>query len=162
MKSLSDPIETFAGESSGPILRRPRFQGWSVAAFFMALLVLAPLVVVLSSLFSGTDPNWEHLAETMLATLLWNTLSLVVGVAAGTALLGISLAWLTVACDFPGRKFFDWALMLPLAIPSYVIAFVGIGLLDFAGPVQTALCVWFGWVVFFFLWIRSAGWVFLV
>ena len=128
----------------------------------MALLVLAPLVVVLSSLFSGTDPIWEHLAETMLATLLWNTLSLVVGVAAGTALLGISLAWLTAACDFPGRKFFDWALMLPLAIPSYVIAFVGIGLLDFAGPVQTALRAWLGRDDIYFPRIRSAGGVILV
>lgn len=162
MKSLSDPIETFGQTSPGSFLRRPRLQGWSVATFFMAALVLAPLVVVLSSLFSGTDPIWEHLAHTMLATLLWNTLWLVIGVAAGTALLGVSLAWLTAACDFPGRKFFDWALMLPLAIPSYVIAFVGIGLLDFSGPVQTALRDWLGKDDLPFPRIRSTGGVILV
>jgi iron(III) transport system permease protein len=53
--------------------------------------------------------------------------------------LGVSLAWLTAMCEFPGRRLFDWALMLPLALPAYVTAFVAIGLLDFTGPVQTWL-----------------------
>jgi iron(III) transport system permease protein len=144
------------------MIRRPRFHGWSVAAFFVAALVLVPLVVVLSSLFLKTDPIWQHLAETMLAGLLWNTLWLTLGVAFGTGVLGVSLAWLTAACDFPGRKFFDWALMLPLAVPSYVIAFVAIGILDFTGPIQTALRAWSGREDLSFPKIRSTGGVILV
>ena len=64
--------------------------------------------------------------------------------ASGTALLGVSLAWFTAVCEFPGRKFFSWALLLPLAIPAYVTAFVALGLFDYIGPVQTALRAWLG------------------
>jgi ABC-type Fe3+ transport system permease subunit len=69
--------------------------------------------------------------------LLVNTFWLVLGVAAGTAVIGVSLAWFTAVCEFPGRNFFSWALLLPLAIPAYVIAFVALGLFDYTGPVQT-------------------------
>ena len=62
----------------------------------------------------------------------------------GVTVLGVSLAWLTSLCEFPGRRWLDWALMLPFAIPAYVLAFVFVGLLDFAGPVQTALREVFG------------------
>ena len=72
----------------------------------------------------------------MLPTLIGNTLLLIVGVAVGTLLLGVSLAWLVSTCEFPGRRWFDWALMLPFALPTYVMAFVFLGLLDFQGPVQ--------------------------
>ena len=61
------------------------------------------------------------------------------GVALGTLLLGVPLAWLTVMCEFPGRRILDWALMLPFALPAYVLAFVFVGVLDFAGPVQAGL-----------------------
>ena len=71
-----------------------------------------------------------------------NTFWLAVGVSLGTALLGVSLAWFTAVCDFPGRGFFSWALLLPLAIPAYVIAFVALGLFDYVGPVQTGLRAW--------------------
>lgn len=162
MRLLFNSGSEFVRELPFSLIRRPRFHGWSLALFFMAALVLTPLTVVLSSLFSGTDPIWQHLADTMLAGLLWNTFWLTLGVAFGTALLGVSLAWLTAACDFPGRKFFDWALMLPLAVPSYVIAFVGIGLLDFTGPVQTGIREWLGREEIPFPKIRSTGGVILV
>lgn len=162
MRLLFNSGYEFVRDLPFSLIRQPRFHGWSVALFLMAALVLAPLTVVLSSLFSGTDPIWQHLAETVLARLLWNTLWLTVGVAFGTALLGVSLAWLTAVCDFPGRKFFDWALMLPLAVPTYVIAFVGIGLLDFTGPVQTGLRTWLGREEVFFPKIRSTGGVIVV
>jgi iron(III) transport system permease protein len=76
-------------------------------------------------------------------------------------LLGVSLAWLTAVCDFPGRRFFAWSLMLPLAMPAYVLAFVQVGLLDFTGPLQTALRAWFG-TSHWFPPIRSTGGVVLV
>lgn len=79
----------------------------------------------------------------------------------GTLLLGVSLAWLTGACDFPGRKHFSWSLLLPLAMPTYVLAFVSLGLFDFAGPVQTQMREWFGRGVWFPD-MRSAGGVVMV
>ena len=76
--------------------------------------------------------------------LLGNTLTLVLGVGIGVVVLRVSLARLTALCEFPGRRWLDWALMLPFAIPAYVLAFVFIGLLDFSGPVQSTAREWFG------------------
>ncbi|MFQ5779253.1 MAG: ABC transporter permease [Nitrospiria bacterium] len=143
-------------------IRQTGLSGWGLIPFFIAVLVLIPIGVVLSSFFSPSDDVWRHLVDTLLARLLLNTLWLTLGVVAGTALLGVSLAWLTAACDFPFRKIFDWALMLPMAIPSYVTAFVAIGLLDFTGPVQTGLRHWFGRDDIWFPRIRSTGGVILV
>ena len=71
--------------------------------------------------------------------LVRNTLILLIGVSIGVSVIGVSLAWLTANCSFPGQKFFDWALILPLAIPAYVLAFVTLGIYDFGGVVQTVL-----------------------
>ncbi len=140
---------------------RPSLDGWHLAAFAVAALVFIPLAIVLSSLFTPNDEVWTHLLETTLSRVLRNTLFLGLGVAIGTAFLGVSLAWLTAACDFPGRKVFDWALMLPMAIPTYVTAFVAIGFLDFTGPLQTILRQWLG-PTDWFPEIRSTGGVILV
>ncbi|KIO50166.1 iron ABC transporter permease [Nitrosospira sp. NpAV] len=110
----------------------------------MAALVLIPVGTVISSFFAPASDIWQHLVETTLASLLVNTFWLVLGVASGTVLLGVSLAWFTAVCEFPGRKFFSWALLLPLAIPAYVTAFVALGLFDYTGPVQTTLRAWLG------------------
>ncbi len=150
------------GVGSFVLSGRFRLDRLQLTAFFIAILVLAPLGVVLSSVFSQTNGVWQHLVHTVLGELLLNTLWLVLGVGAGTTLLGVSLAWLTAACDFPGRRLFDWALMLPLAIPAYVTAFVGIGLLDFTGPVQTHLRMWLGEEHVWFPKIRSTGGVILI
>ncbi len=103
-----------------------------------------PLLLLFSGWLQAENSVWQHLAETVLADLVLNTLVLLSGVATGVLLLGVGLAWLTAMCDFPGRRLFDWALMLPLAIPAYVLAFVTLGLLDYAGPVQSTLREWFG------------------
>ncbi|MEN8262511.1 MAG: iron ABC transporter permease [Nitrospirota bacterium] len=118
--------------------------GWRASALLISLLVAVPIVVVLVSMLSVTGDIWEHLVENVLSELLVNTVWLVAGVAAGTYLIGVSLAWLTAVCDFPGRKFFSWSLLLPLSIPAYVLAFVFLGIFDFTGPVQTLLRGWFG------------------
>lgn len=81
--------------------------------------------------------NWQHLRTWVLPELFVNTGWLIVGVSLLTALLGTSLGWLTAVCRFPGRRIFSWALLLPMAMPAYVLAFVYIGLLDFSGPLQT-------------------------
>jgi iron(III) transport system permease protein len=135
--------------------------GWRIAAFMVSLITLVPLVVVLSSFLSPQPDIWNHLAQNILPDLLKNTFWLVLGVAFGTGLIGVTLAWLTAVCEFPGRRFFSWALMLPLAVPAYVTAFAMIGLLDYTGPLQTLLREWFGSGVWFPP-IRSRGGVILV
>lgn len=112
---------------------------WRLTALGLAGVTAVPLVVVFAAWLTPETEIWRHLAHTVLGGLVNNTLVLISGVGAGVLLLGVGLAWLTARCEFPGRRFFDWALMLPLAVPAYVLAFVVLGLLDFSGPVQTGL-----------------------
>jgi len=125
-------------------LAHPAQRRWYPIAFAAALLVLMPLLVLLASWHEVDRQIWSHLWQTQLARLIGNTLTLVLGVGVGVTVLGVSLAWLTSLCEFPGRRWLDWALMLPFAIPAYVLAFVFVGLLDFSGPVQTLLREWLG------------------
>lgn len=134
---------------------------WRVVAYGSAALVLMPLLVLLISWQSVDTVIWGHLLQTQMLQLIGNTLMLVAGVGAGVILLGVSLGWLTSMCEFPGRRWLDWALMLPFAIPAYVLAFVMIGLLDFAGPLQTLLRSWLG-NDFRMVSIRSTGGVIIV
>ena len=109
------------------------------AGIFTVLMALAPLLVIILSWGSDQTEVWQHLIATQLSTLLRNTLVLVLGVGVGVTVLGVSLAWLTVMCEFPGRRWLDWGLMLPMAMPAYVLAFVVLGIFDFAGPLQQGL-----------------------
>lgn len=126
----------------------------------LAALVLLPLLVLFSSLVDPQLEIWRHFGEFVLPRLLLNTLWLLLGVGIGTAVLGVSLAWLTATCEFPGRRWLSWALLMPLAVPGYVLGFVFIGLLDFTGPIQTSLREAFGSSPQFP--IRSRGGVILV
>ncbi|WP_273428770.1 iron ABC transporter permease [Chitinibacter tainanensis] len=111
----------------------------AVLALPIALLTLIPLLVVLASFLHPQPEIWAHLGQYVLPDVLRNTAILLLGVGFGVLLLGVPLAWLTAVCEFPGRRWLSWALMLPLAMPAYVLAFVQVGLLDFTGPVQTLL-----------------------
>ncbi|MDO9310971.1 MAG: ABC transporter permease subunit, partial [Nitrosomonas sp.] len=135
---------------------------WRLVPFIAAALVLAPVGVIVSSFFAPASDIWQHLVETTLPLLLINTLWLALGVIVGTALLGISLAWFTAVYEFPGRRFFSWALLLPLAIPAYVTAFVALGLFDFTGPIQTTLRAWLDSDLSWFPDIRSRAGVIIV
>ncbi|MDD0973539.1 ABC transporter permease [Pseudomonas fontis] len=125
-------------------MAHPAQRRWYPLVYTLAALVLLPLSVLVLSWQSIDLQIWSHLLDTQMTRLLGNTLTLVLGVGVGVTLLGVSLAWLTSLCEFPGRRWLDWALMLPFAIPAYVLAFVFVGLLDFSGPVQTLLREWFG------------------
>jgi len=118
--------------------------GLLFAGLFTVLMVLAPLFVIVMSWGSDQTDIWQHLIETQLSDLLRNTLVLVIGVGIGVSLLGVSLAWLTVMCSFPGRRWFDWLLILPMSMPAYVLAFVTLGVFDFGGPLQSQLAAVFG------------------
>ncbi|NLD00350.1 MAG: iron ABC transporter permease [Gammaproteobacteria bacterium] len=139
----------------------PAQRRWYPIALFFAALVCLPISVLLLSWHSIDTQIWSHLWDTQMTRLLSNTAILVVGVGIGVTLLGVSLAWLTSLCEFPGRRWLDWALMLPFAIPAYVLAFVFVGLLDFSGPVQTLMREWFGSGISFPR-VRSTGGVITV
>ena len=139
----------------------PRFDGWPVAAAVVALLVALPLLVVISSLAAPRFDIWLHLWQTQLTELIWNTVRLMLGVAAGVFALGTGLAWLVTRYRFPGRAMFEWLLILPLAMPSYVIGFVFLAIFDYTGPVQTWARSAFGSPLWFPE-IRSYGGVTLV
>jgi iron(III) transport system permease protein len=112
---------------------------WTLTALFIAATLAVPPLAVVSSLTQPARDVWTHLWRTQLVELTLNTLALVGGVGLGTLVLGTALGWLVTSHQFPGRRLFEWALMLPLALPAYVIGFALLGLLDFAGPLQTAL-----------------------
>lgn len=118
--------------------------GWRGIALVIAALVAVPIVVPFLAWLTPENEVWRHLAHTVLGELVLNTALLIVGVGIGVLVLGTGLAWLTAMCEFPGRRVFEWALLLPFAVPTYVLAFVAIGLLDFSGPLQTALRAAFG------------------
>jgi len=119
-----------------------------------------PVASVFFNLFAtGTPGVWQHLAQTVLPEYATNTLWLLVGVGFGVIAVGVSTAWLTSMHEFPGRRAFEWALILPLAMPAYVIAFVYTDLLQFVGPVQTWLRELTGWskADYWFPDVRSLG-----
>jgi iron(III) transport system permease protein len=132
---------------------------WQVALVATATLISIPVLVIVASLLQPYSPAWRHLAETVLGDYVTNSALLMLGVGSGTLILGVTAAWLTAMCEFPGRRFFSWALLLPMAIPAYIIAYTYTGLLDFGGPVQEALRETFDWRYgdYYFPEIRSLG-----
>ncbi len=108
------------------------------------LLGLPILSVIGQSLFAGVE-SISHLWNTVLSEYISNSLMLMLGVAVGTLLIGVPTAWLTTMCKFPGRDWLNWALLLPLAMPAYVIAYTYTGILDYAGPIQSTLRELTGW-----------------
>ena len=117
-----------------------------VVAVLVALLAGLPVASVGLNLFvGGTSATWTHLAQTVLPEYIRNSIWLCLGVGAGVGVVGVATAWLTAMHDFPGRRVFEWALVLPLAMPAYVMAYVYTDFLQFVGPLQTALRETFGW-----------------
>jgi len=112
----------------------------------VAAFVGLPVASVLANIFSGgTGGTWLHLASTVLPEYVGNTLWLCLGVGLGVIVIGVGTAWLTAMHDFPGRRIFEWALVLPLAVPAYVLAYVYTDFLQFVGPLQSGLREFFGW-----------------
>jgi len=121
------------------------FNGWTLFTVITALIIASPVFIVVSYIFVPTGEIWSHLADTVLGNYIYNSVLLLIGVGAGTLVVGTGCAWIVTMCRFPGQKVFEWALLLPLAVPAYVIAYTYTGLMDFAGPVQTVLREVFGW-----------------
>jgi iron(III) transport system permease protein len=125
--------------------RLPRWDVWTLGTAFISILLSLPIWVVLSSGLVDARSIWQHLASTVLGTYIGNSLGLMVGVGMGTALMGISTAWLVTICGFPGRQLLESLLLLPLAAPAYILAYTYTNLLEYSGPIQTQLRSWFGW-----------------
>ena len=113
-----------------------------LSVYALTLLVIVPMLVLLAAWHQQEWATWQHLVDTILWRLVGNTLLLMIGVGIGVLLLGVSLAWCVATLEFPGRRTLEWALLLPLAMPAYVLAFVVVDTIGFAGPLQTQLRDW--------------------
>ena len=139
---------------------RRGFPGLVVASLVLAVFIAVPIASVATNLLiGGSGETWSHLASTVLPDYILNTVILCVGVGCGVIVVGVSTAWLVSLHDFPGRRIFEWALVLPLAVPAYVMAYTYTDLLQFVGPVQTWMRETFNLVPgqYWFPDIRSVG-----
>ena len=148
------------GRSGKSLDRLLAFDGWTVSTTIIAGLTLLPVVAVVVLAFSPSDDIWSHLLSTVLPGYLVTTVELMIGVGLGTVLIGVASAWVVTMTRFPGRRIFEWAMLLPLAMPAYVIAYVYTDIFEYAGPVQGMLRDMFGWQTsrdYWFPEIRSLG-----
>ncbi len=161
--------DLIAGPDAGPADPRsagsrrlaggPGGRGFTWAALAIAGLFVLPILAVMVNIFAQSEGTWAHLVETVLPRYVSNTLWLVFGVGLGVPVIGAGTAWLVTMCRFPGRRVFEWALILPLAVPAYVMAYTYTDFLQFSGPVQSLLRDLTGWGYgdYWFPAIRSLG-----
>ena len=137
-----------------------RFNLWAIAAILVAGSFLMPVVAVLATAAGDSGGLWQHLFTTVLPRYVFNTVSLMVGVGALSVLFGVTTAWIVFRYEFYGRQWCQWTLLLPAAIPAYLIAYTYTDFLEYAGPVQGLLRNFFGWQSareYWFPEIRSMG-----
>ena len=126
-------------------MKTGRFSPLTAFALLVATLIALPVVVVVMNVFAPSQGTWAHLAATVLPEYVVNSLGLMLGVGLGVVLGGVTTAWIITMCRFPGHRVFEWALLLPMAMPAYVMAYAYTDLLQFSGPVQSALREFMGW-----------------
>uniref|UniRef100_UPI004047C8B7 ABC transporter permease n=1 Tax=Shewanella baltica TaxID=62322 RepID=UPI004047C8B7 len=135
-------------------------RSWSLAGYAVATILVLPLVALILQALQPDEAVFGHLMATVLPTYIINSLLLIFWVSLGALLLALPCAWLMARCEFVGRRYLQWALLLPLAMPGYIVAYVYTDLLDYAGPVQRSLRSIFGWSSpqdYFFPDIRTLG-----
>ena len=138
---------------------------WTLVTLVLVAIFMAPIVAVFVAATGDSGDLWGHLFETVLPRYVANTVVLMVGVGIVTALFGISTAWIVTSYEFPGRRMVEWMLLLPAAVPAYLVAYTYTDFLEYAGPVQGALRDLFGWQSardYWFPEIRSMGGAMLV
>ena len=128
-------------------MTRPfKFPPLAAISFALAVLVALPVLAVGTNLLTGgTGDTWRHLLATVLPEYISNSIWLCLGVGLGVAAMGTGAAWLVALNDFPGRRMAEWALLLPMAMPAYVLAYTYTDFLQYVGPVQSGLRESFGW-----------------
>lgn len=140
-----EPLAALSAESSRDRVHAGRGGPLAWLVFALALPFVLPAAVVAGHLFVPPSPLWDHLLDTVLWDYLTNTAVLALLVGIGVLVVGTGTAWLVTLCRFPGRGLFEWTLVLPLAVPAYVMAYAYTGFLNYSGPVQTTLREAFGW-----------------
>ncbi len=124
--------------------KRPSSWGWVLLVLPIIVLVLLPLLSIVIMSFSPSENIWPHLISTILPRSIRDTFLLMSGVGVLSLIIGTSTAWLVTMYQFKGRRFFEWALLLPLAMPTYMMAYCAVDLLEYSGPIQTGLRSLFG------------------
>ena len=112
---------------------------WVIFPFLIFLIFISPLVIVISSLFGSYSDNWTHLLNFVLSSYIYNSFVLIIGVSSISLILGVGTAWITSNYNFFGKNFFDWALILPLAVPPYILAYTFTGLFDSFGSANNLI-----------------------
>lgn len=140
--------------------RRSSSPAWTAGVGLILAIMAVPVAAVIYLALSPADNAWPHLLATVLPEALAQTIWLAVGTGALTLTVGTGTAWLVTMYRFPGRALLDRLLVIPLAVPTYIIAYCYAEIFDYAGPAQTALRAWFGWTSVRDYWfpdIRSLG-----
>ena len=122
-----------------------KFNPWSAGTLVLSIILMFPILCVIYFAFESSGEIWRHLVSTSLPIYVRNTITLMCGVGVLVFVLGVGVAWLITMCNFPGKTFFEWLLIFPLAFPAYVIAYAYTDLLEYAGPVQALLRDFFNW-----------------
>jgi iron(III) transport system permease protein len=141
-----------------PVSRGERLE--NAAVLILSLIVALPIITVLALAFLPAENIWPHMLATVLPGYVWRTLLLMTGVGALSFVIGTGTAWLVTMCRFPARKVFQWALLVPLALPTYIVAYTYVDFLTYAGPLQGWLRSLAGWKTphdYWFPDIRSIG-----
>ncbi|MEX2352970.1 MAG: iron ABC transporter permease [Gammaproteobacteria bacterium] len=140
-------------------MKRRGILSWNLGLLLICALLSVPVLIIFGSVFIPGDGTWQHLYDTVLIDYISNSLLLMAGVGVCVLVLGVTSAWLITMYRFPGRTFFKWALLLPLAMPAYIIAYTYTGLLEVSGPVQGWLRESFNWQYgdYWFPAVRSLG-----
>ena len=140
-------------------MKSTRKGSWLGYALILLFIITLPINTILMEVFEASNDNWKHIKETVLQDYIINSLILILGVSFGSLLLGIPTAWLTAVCSFPFKRTIVLLLILPMAMPAYIIAYTYTGIFDFAGPVQSNIRKFMGWNYgdYFFPEVRSIG-----
>lgn len=120
-------------------MKKVKFNGWAVLSTIFILMIVIPNANVVLHLFDKPNDNWYHIKEYLLKDYIINTVIICLFTGLFTMIIGVSLAWLVSAYEFPMRKFFRWGLILPLSIPPYIAAYTYAGILNYTGVIQTFL-----------------------
>ena len=151
--------------SNWSLASRQPIDKWSASTVVLCCFLLGPVAALLLTAFGDSGGLWAHLVDTVLGTYVVNTLALMGGVGVVAVLFGVSAAWVISRYYFTGRNILEWMLLLPAAIPAYIIAYCYTDFFEYAGPLQTALRTAFGWQTprdYYFPEIRSLGGAMLV
>jgi iron(III) transport system permease protein len=150
--SLTGPKQDSRQLSGTPTLRRRLARlsesgnlGWSIAALVLSLIAIGPVIAIAAIAFHPSGDTWPHLIENVLPGAVHRTVILMVGVGLISLVIGTGTAWLVTMYRFPGRRYFQWLLILPMAMPTYIIAYCYLELFDYSGGVQTSMRGLFGW-----------------